>query len=243
MFLVLNWKMNPKTAKEAQALLAHTKKALARSSITAIVAPPAVFVADMAKKKGSLRVAVQHIHAEAVGSHTGDISGVQARSVGAQYALIGHAERRAQGESNDDVGAKVASAYAAQLVPIVCVGEGARDVHGHYLETVKEQLEAALRHVPKTKAKQLIIAYEPVWAIGATAPMSTHEMHEMTIYIRKCLFAHFGKAGMSTPILYGGSIDSTSAADMMQHGEVDGLLVGRASSDVEKLKELARALT
>ncbi len=242
MILVLNWKMNPNTLKEAFVLLAETKKGLLRKKITAIVAPPSVFLADMARKKGTLHVAAQHIHAAEFGSHTGDIAASQVVSVGARYVLIGHAERRALGETNEDVGKKVVAALAAHLVPIVCIGEGARDAQGHYLETIKTQLEVALRDVLKTKAKQLLIAYEPVWAIGATKPMSTHEMHEMTIYIRKLLFAKFGKSGMTIPVLYGGSIDGDSAHDMMHHGEVDGLLVGRASSDATKMRELFDAL-
>ncbi len=234
--------MNPKTLKEAFSLLDATKKSILRKKITGIVAPPSVFLADIARKKGTLHVAAQSIHTEESGSHTGDVAAAQVSSVGADHVLIGHAERRALGETNEEVGKKVVAALASHLAPIICVGENARDGQGHYLETIRIQLEAALCDVSKTKAKHLVIAYEPVWAIGAAKPMSTHEMHEMTIYIRKFLFSKFGKTGMSMPILYGGSIDGTSARDMMHHGEVDGLLVGRASSDMSKMHELFDAL-
>ncbi len=234
--------MNPKTRADALALLAETKKGAAKKKMTAIVAPPAVFLSDVVKKKGSLRVAAQQVHAEEGGSHTGDIAAPQVKSVGAEYVIVGHAERRALGETNQDVGKKVAAALAAGLLPIICVGESARDAHGHYLEFVQTQLEEALRTVMKVKARHLLVAYEPVWAIGAAKPMSTHEMHEMTIFIRKFLFAKFGKPGMTIPVLYGGSIDGASARDMLLHGEVEGLLVGRASSDLTKLRELFAAL-
>jgi len=94
----------------------------------------------------------------------------------------------------------------------------------------------------KSKLKNLIVAYEPVWAIGAEHPMSTHQMHEMAIYIRKILSEHFGKAGLTVPVLYGGAIDAASAPAMQEHGDVQGFLIGRAGTDVVKVKELFASL-
>lgn len=244
MFLVLNWKMNPATLADAKDLVALVKREGKKLKKTVtIVAPPAVFLSDLAKRKGAIMFAAQHVHQEVDGSHTGDISVLQVKDVGAQQVIVGHAERRALGESDAVVRAKVLTVLNAGLCPIVCIGEDTRDASGAYLEKVTAQLQSALADVPPSALKKVLIAYEPVWAIGATKPMSTHEMHEMVIFIRKKMLSMHGKPGFSVPILYGGSIDATSAKGMLDGGEVDGLLVGRASSDMTKLKELLRSLS
>lgn len=155
---------------------------------------------------------------------------------------MGHAERRALGETDEMVNQKVLAVTAAGLVAVVCIGESERDHGAAYLEKVTEQLRAAFANVPHTVFKKILIAYEPVWAIGAKEPMSTHEMHQMVLFIRKKMLEMYGKPGFSVPILYGGSIDAQSAKTMLEEGEVEGLLVGRASSDTLKLKELLQSL-
>jgi triosephosphate isomerase len=128
------------------------------------------------------------------------------------------------------------------MAPILCVGEQSRGGGGDHFAFVREQLRAGLADVATTSLKKIIIAYEPVWAIGAAKPMSPRDMHEMSIFIRKSIVEIFGEAGMDIKILYGGSIDETNAPDMLQNGDVKGFLVGRASAEVRHIGNLLAAL-
>ena len=146
------------------------------------------------------------------------------------------------GETDDDVRKKSAAAIEAGLKPIVCIGEKQRDSEGDYLEGFRKQITTALADVPKGKLKQVMIAYEPVWAIGGETPMSPNMMHETTLYIRKVLQETFGKAAANIPILYGGSITEDSAKEMLDEGEVEGLLVGHVSVDPIRFATLLKTL-
>ncbi|HVM73947.1 MAG TPA: triose-phosphate isomerase family protein [Candidatus Paceibacterota bacterium] len=243
--LIANWKMNPVSFKEAKHLLENTKKAAdIAKSVSIVVAPPSIFLREL---RGSYRgkklsFAIQHAYFESTGSFTGEVSMAQAKDAGATYAIIGHAERRAMGETNDDTRRKVASALSLGLCPILCVGELKRTQDGEHFAFIKEQLKVGFADVPQTKIARMIIAYEPVWAIGASAAMDPRDMHEMAIFIRKMLVELYGEKGMVVCILYGGSIDETNAVEMLTRGDVSGLLVGRASADAAKLTALVRSI-
>lgn len=247
MFLVLNWKMNPETLVQAALIFEETKKAAIRFPGKIIVTPPALYVRPLLEKyKGrTISFAVQNIHIARSGAFTGDISAQQAKDVGCAHVLIGHAERRAIGETDEDVRKKVAVALGAGLSPIICIGEKTRDSQsGEYLEAIKNQLAIALHDVDAALSKRVLIAYEPVWAIGATEPMKASQMHEMTIFIRKVLWERYEKAALKIPILYGGAIlDEAHATRMVKESEVNGFLLGRASIDPERLRALMMALS
>lgn len=243
--LVANWKMNPPAFKDAKKLLEATIKAAnGAKNVSIVVAPPTIYLRDLRSgyRGKKLAFGVQNAHAEASGSFTGEISLMQAKDSGASYVIIGHAERRAMGETNDDTKKKVAAALALSLVPILCVGEKERGHEGDHLAFIKEQLRAGFAEVPTPKISRIIVAYEPVWAIGADTAMNPREMHEMAIYIRKTLVETCGEKAMSVKILYGGSIDEGNAAAMLQQGDISGLLVGRASADIAKLTGLVRTI-
>jgi triosephosphate isomerase len=243
--LVANWKMNPPTFKEAKKLLEATKKAAeSAKNVTFVVAPPVLYIRELrAFYKGKkLSFAIQNAHAEAAGSFTGEISMVEAKDAGVAHVIVGHAERRALGETNDDTRKKVAAAIALGLAPILCIGELARTSEGNYFDFIKDQLKAGFADVLVAKIPRVTIAYEPVWAIGAATAMSPRDMHEMAIFIRKTIVGLYGEKGMAVKILYGGSIDETNAAAMLTHGDVVGLLVGRASTEPEKLAALVKAV-
>lgn len=241
--IVANWKMNPGTGKEAKRLFEETKRMSVLLKVPVIVAPPSIFLRDIgAMRRGKVGLAAQNVHFDQTGSYTGEVSAFQAKDAKAQYALVGHAERRAIGESDADVQKKVSALLALEMVPIICVGEHVRDEDGSHFMTVREQLLTALRDVPPQKITKVIIAYEPVWAIGAAEAMRPHDMHEMSIYIRKALVEKYGEAGHKPMILYGGAVDGTNVAPMLEHGGVQGFLVGRASVDAKRLAELMRAV-
>jgi len=243
--IVANWKMNPPTFREAKALFEETKRMTGLTKgISVVVAPPAIFLRGLTggQRKGRVAFGVQNAHFETAGSHTGEISMAQARNAKATYVIVGHAERRAMGELNGDTQKKVAAALTAQMTPILCIGEKTREANADHFNVVREQLRTALLDISENKLSKIIIAYEPVWAIGASAAIKPRDMHEMSIFIRKTIVEKFGEVGHSIRILYGGSIDATNAGDMLRNGEVKGLLVGRASANIKTMTELLRAV-
>ncbi|HUO55826.1 MAG TPA: triose-phosphate isomerase [Candidatus Paceibacterota bacterium] len=243
--LIANWKMNPLTLHEAQKLLESTVKASnAAREVSVIIAPPALYLIPLRAGYRGKKVAfgVQNAHFENTGSFTGEISMEEARNAGASHAIIGHAERRAMGESNEDTRKKVAAALSLNIVPILCVGEKARGYEGEHLIFIKEQLRAGFSDVAPGKVARVIVAYEPIWAIGAEEAMNPRDMHEMAIFIRKTLVELCSEKAMGVRILYGGSIDEGNAVAMIRQGDVAGLLVGRASARKEKITQLIRAI-
>lgn len=243
--LVANWKMNPSTFKEAKSLLDATRKAGDKAkNVSIVLAPPSIYLRQLRLLYKGKRIAfcAQNARGENGGALTGEISMAQARDAKASYVLVGHAERRAMGETNDDTRKKVAAALALNMTPVLCIGETERTQSGAHFAKVAEQLVKGLADVQKGMLKKVLIAYEPVWAIGASSAMSPRDMHEMAIFIRKTVVGIHGEAGMQMRILYGGSIDDTNAADMCANGDVEGLLVGRASADPRKMTNLVSAL-
>ncbi|OHB18876.1 MAG: triose-phosphate isomerase [Parcubacteria group bacterium RIFCSPHIGHO2_01_FULL_56_18] len=242
--IVANWKMNPATAKEAMKLIEATKKAtVATKGVSVIIAPPSIFLRDVAQQLGGGKIglAAQHVHFENAGSFTGEISIPQIHDAKATYAIVGHAERRAMGETNEEVGKKVAALLEAKMTPILCIGEQIRTPAGEHFLFVKEQLRTGLHGVSPAKIGKVIIAYEPVWAIGAAHPMQPRDMHEMSIFIRKTIVEKYGDLGMNNTVLYGGAVDAASAPSMLRDGDVKGFLVGRASVDAKAFVELLSA--
>lgn len=243
--LVGNWKMNPTTWRDAKQLFEATKKIVDRSKgVSVIVAPPTLYARELraAYKGARIAFALQNIHSETRGAYTGETSCRQTKDAKISHVLIGHAERRAMGETSEDTRKKVAAALAADIIPILCVGESTRTNDGAYFNVVKEQLRVGLADVAVAKLARVIIAYEPVWAIGAEKAMSPRDMHEMAIFIRKTVVALLGEGGMNLKILYGGSVDETSAAPMLREGDVHGLLVGRVSEDPAKFAALMSSI-
>jgi triosephosphate isomerase len=243
--IVANWKMNPTTFRDAKKLFAATKKAAdAAPSVSIIVAPPALFLRELrgGYKGRRISFAAQHGRAEEGGAHTGDMSLAQYKDAGASYAIIGHAERRALGETPEETGKKAAAALLLKMTPILCVGETKREGGAEYFNIVRAQLRAGFADVEPSQVSRVIVAYEPVWSIGADKAMGPRDMHEMAIFIRKSVIDMKGQGGMNVKILYGGSIDAMSAPEMLRDGDVHGLLVGRASEDGIRFASLLEAI-
>lgn len=234
-YIVANWKMNPGRAKDAQSLFSVVKKrAGAKRGVQTVVCPPFVFLHLLAGKVSGHRcvVGAQDVFWESSGAYTGEISAAQVADADAKYVIVGHSERRAMGETNEEVSKKVKAASDEGLLAIVCVGESSRDDSGAYLSYVKKELEESLRGVARRSLKNIIIAYEPIWAIGEDAARSAtpHEFEKMLLFIRKVLVDAFGKKpAFDVPILYGGSVDEENAAGFLAVPGSGGLLVGRAS--------------
>ena len=244
--VVANWKMNPATSREAKKLFEATKKAAAKARmITLVVAPPALYLRELAKGRAGGRVSfcVQSAEASAGGAYTGEISMRQAKDAGASYALVGHSEVRARGMSNTDAGREIAAALAANMRPILCIGEAKRSPSGAHFAFVAEQLKAGFEQVPASKLSELIVAYEPVWAIGGEETMSPREMHEMAIFIRKTIVETHGPKGISVRVIYGGSVNEDNSDEMLRDGDVSGLLIGHVSVDIARFTALLNTLS
>ncbi len=242
--VVANWKMYPKTAADAKKLFGASRRCVEpHKNVSLVIAPPALFVTNLAKGyRGKIAFAAQSARAEDEGAFTGSHSLVQLREARCTHALVGHAERRAAGETDAEIAQQVARALELEMTPILCVGERARTTDGGHFATVRDQLRTALTGLKPGAVKKLIIAYEPVWAIGAPVPMAPRDMHEMSIFIRKSLVAMLGEGAMDVRILYGGAVDETNVANMMRDGDVHGLLVGRASVDPIKFAKVIHTL-
>jgi triosephosphate isomerase (TIM) len=243
--LVANWKMNPASFKEARKLFEATKKAMqACPNVSLIIAPPAIYLHGLSANYKGKRIsfAVQNAHAEAKGAQTGEISIAQARDAGADYALVGHSERRAMGETNDDTRKKVSAALSLKMTPILCIGETSRLSSGEHFNTIAEQLLAGIQDVPPAKISKVIIAYEPVWAIGGETTMSPRDMHTMSIFIRKTIVGVYGDIGHKIRILYGAAVGEKNAAAMIREGDVRGFIVGHVSTNAERFTALLQLL-
>ncbi|MCK9352026.1 MAG: triose-phosphate isomerase [Candidatus Paceibacterota bacterium] len=237
--IVGNWKMNPRTVAEARKIVSSIKAAVGSLKKTdVVVCPPSVFLGDLVVN-GSTRLAfgTQNVHFEKDGAFTGEISVAMIASLKAKYVILGHSERREMGETDDLIAKKVHAALEAGLSVILCVGEKERDPECAYLDIMKSQIEASLHGIPKNMLAKLIIAYEPVWAIGAKAKgvVLPEELLETIIFIRKILSGMYDQpSAHAMKILYGGSVDENNAGSFMKEGGAAGLLVGRASVEAKK---------
>ncbi len=229
-----NWKMNPPTQGEARKLFIAVRKSIIRKrlQVTVSVAPPAVYLSDLETLSPSRRIELmaQDVSPEAPGAHTGEIGLSMLQSLSVTGVIIGHSERRAKGETNEQVNEKVRVVLKAGLTGVVCVGEQKRDSHGHYFNAVETQVRSVLEAVKRTQYNQLVIAYEPIWAIGTGETATPEDAQEMKLFIQKIIADVCGrKAIEKIRIIYGGSVKPHNAEALLTTGQVDGFLVGGAS--------------
>lgn len=247
---VANWKMNPPTIGKAKELFLEIRKeARKRSRVETVIAAPYVYLAELRKlTTGSYtKLGAQDIFWKSFGTYTGEVSASMLASVGVSHVIVGHSERRALGETNEQVAQKTHAAVSGKLVAIVCVGESERDTSGAYLSVIEEQVRTALAHVTPAALKRVVIAYEPVWAIstgdgdGKTA--TADDVYEMTIFIRKILTGLYSRAAAErVTILYGGSVNEHNAETLVNDGMVNGFLVGGASLKPHEFTTIISAL-
>jgi len=225
--------MNPKTMKMAEKLCRDVQTRASKTrGVDVVIAPPAVYLGELGKLIKGKKVALgaQDVFFESGGAHTGEISASMLRSVGATYIITGHSERRARGEDDEEVYKDTEAVLKSGATAIVCVGERERDTHGDYLSLVEKQVRTALQGVAKTKLSKVVIAYEPIWAIGTGNTATPQDAHEMKLFIQKVLSDVYGRIALSkVRVLYGGSVNAKNAEALMTEGVVDGFLVGGAS--------------
>lgn len=243
--VVGNWKMYVDSPQEARSLaLALRRKARTIKGVETWVAPPAPFVAGVADVLASspVRVGAQEVMGFEGQQHTGGVSAAMLKNSGVSFVIVGHSEQRAAGKDDKQVREELLRALEAKLTVVLCVGEREREQDGSHFSFIERQLVVALDALPA--AARLVVAYEPVWAIGKSAEdaMKPAELEQMAIFIRKTLVETLDrKAGLRIPVLYGGSVEPANAWELVNDGGVNGFLVGRASVQAEPFLEILKA--
>jgi triosephosphate isomerase len=238
-----NWKMNglKSSLAEFEAMLAGASEVAAKADL--LVCPPATLIADFAQRARGIKtlaVGAQDCHAKPSGAHTGDLSAEMLADAGARAIIVGHSERRADhGETDIEVRQKAEAVWRAGLTAIVCIGETQhqRD-QGQTLDICRGQLNVSLPD--GSRSDNLVVAYEPVWAIGTGLTPTSGDVEQIHGFIRELLIARFKGEGAKIRILYGGSVKPSNAAELMAVSNVNGALVGGASLKAADFLAIAR---
>ncbi len=242
--VVGNWKMNPMTLDEAKKIVTGVRKVVKGVKKTEVViCPPYLYIQPLSSlAKDGLHLGAQNANSNTTGPLTGEVSHMQLPQFNVRYVIVGHSERRKMGETDEKLNRKVLSIVGIGMTAIVCIGEETRDSNGDYLEFIKQQILKALNGIAKKSLDNIIIAYEPVWAVGGKEAMTPIDLHEMSIYIKKVLKDTFSIAGDGVRVIYGGAVDKFNAQSLMKDGNVSGFLVGRQSLDAGSFSEIIKAV-
>lgn len=247
MLIIANWKAYVDSPEKAKKLVARAKTLASKTKVGLVLLPPTPYVGLLAaNNKSKVSFGVQDVSASTGGAQTGEVTAGTSASVGARYALAGHSERRACGESLSDISQKVAHALAQGMTPVLCVGEKERDAEGKYLSFIRDEITSALMPLQQKDRARVIVAYEPLWAIGKSAAdaITPLDLSEMVLYIRKVLAELLpGKSSNQSRVLYGGSVEPVNARDLAGASGIDGFLVGRASVDLDSFSALVKTLS
>lgn len=240
-----NWKMNGSLALTRSMTEALRQVQDSTSAVKVVVCPPFTLLGEMTRHcyYDNFAVGAQTVNANDNGAHTGEISISMLKELGVEYVLIGHSERRAMyGENLDCVASKTHTATANGLKTVLCVGEDKqqRD-NGDTWSVVQQQLETACQELTKEQAQQLVIAYEPVWAIGTGETATPEQAQEVHAKIRAWLVERFDSLGERLEILYGGSVKADNAASLFEQKDIDGGLIGGASLKEADFKAIIQA--
>jgi triosephosphate isomerase len=231
--IVGNWKCNPMKISEAEQLAAATSKLYKKSETPYVaIAPTNLHISVVAKKiaKSPIMLAAQNVSPYTVGAHTGEQSVSQLKDSGVVMVIVGHSERRAAGETDRDVLAKTQVVLTAKLIPIICIGEQKRDSSGNFFKEIESQIKSFARELTPTQLKKVVIAYEPIWAIGTGETATAEDVKEMQLFIEKILTKlHDRATARAVRLLYGGSVKPHNAAELHTVGQMGGFLVGGAS--------------
>lgn len=241
-----NWKMNHGPTDAREFLREFLRYYPRHSDRQVLIFPASVTLPALVeglRDRPDVRVGIQNIHWEDKGAFTGEISAAMARDAGAHYALVGHSERRhVFGETDEQTQLKAAACFRARLTPILCVGEKlAEREAGETESVVLRQLRAGLAGADAAHVAQVLIAYEPVWAIGTGKNATPDDASRVHRVIRAELKVLSPEKYLAIPILYGGSVNRANAAQLLGAPEVDGVLVGGASLDAEGWSAIVRA--
>lgn len=235
---VLNWKENPSDSQEALRLFQRTL-AVCPNRKEIIVAPPFVYLDRFSSVKNRRRslvgLSAQNISSSESGAHTGEVSAKMIRGAGASYSIIGHSERRSRGESHKEIGEKITACLKNKITPILCVGEKRKSNPRRSFQFVKKQIKA---EIEKANLNKIILAYEPVWAIGGNKKTDIKNSCRIIGLLKE--YAGLARKGFAqTQVLYGGSVNCGNIADLLKCNNLDGFLIGSSSLKEKDLKFIA----
>ena len=243
--LALNWKMN-KTPSQAVAWARELLPSLPASSAVLAIMAPAIDLQGLSQtlQGSAVTIGAQDVSAHESGAYTGEISAAMLLDVGAKYAVVGHSERREyHAESSQVVAGKARAAKQAGLIPIICVGEGLEvRERGEHVAYTLDMLRESLAGLTIASADQIVIAYEPVWAIGTGKTATAADAEELAAAIRSALSGLLGEVGAGVQVLYGGSVKGSNIAEICGQPNVNGALVGGAALEVGSVLEMVNAL-
>jgi triosephosphate isomerase len=239
-----NWKMN-KTVSEAVSIAKLLKGAVVGVSDIEILICPAftvLYEVNNEIKGSNINLGAQNLFWEAKGAFTGEISTLMIKDVGCSYVIIGHSERRQYfGETDETINKKTKAALAANLTPIVCVGETLKERENNVtFSVIEKQMRNGLADLTLQQASLAVIAYEPVWAIGTGKTASPDQAQEVHSFVRKIYAQMYKGSAEKVRILYGGSVNPGNVSDLMKKSDIDGCLVGGASLEVESFTKLVK---
>ncbi|QNU67871.1 triose-phosphate isomerase [Ruminiclostridium herbifermentans] len=240
-----NWKMN-KTASEAVEFVNALKEKVADTASEVVVGVPFVCLPGVvaAAKGSNIKVAAQNVHWEESGAFTGEVSAPMLADLGVDYVIIGHSERREYfGETNETVNKKAHAIFKHGMTPIICCGETlTQREQGVTADHVRYQIKVALLGLSAEQVKQVVIAYEPIWAIGTGKTATNEQANEVCAIIRNTIKELYGEdVSNATRIQYGGSVNAKNAAELFAMSDIDGGLVGGASLKIDDFTIIAKA--
>lgn len=236
--IVANWKLNPVTKKEAESIFKGIARGVKKLKSEVVVCPPFVYLSLL---KG-LPIGAQNVFFEEKGAFTGEISAVMLKDLGAEYVIIGHSERRKYfGETDESVNKKIRAAIKAEVEQIFCVGEtDAQRNNGEAEKVVEQQIKVGLKDVLDVAG--MVVAYEPVWAIGTGKACGVEDAKKMKEFITKTITEIYGvKMANQVRILYGGSVNSQNSEAYIKEAGYNGLLVGGASLNAEEFVKIVKS--
>ncbi|MCK5491268.1 MAG: triose-phosphate isomerase [Candidatus Pacebacteria bacterium] len=230
--IIANWKMNPVDLVEAENLIKTVRRGIKKSDDRkVIICPPSIYLSKI-KTNSHFDLGIQNIFWEDKGAYTGEVSVLMAKNLDVKYAIVGHSERRLyMKETNEMINAKIVSTLKNNLKVVLCIGESLAEKNkDRASEIIERQIREALKNIKKSQISNLIIAYEPIWAIGTGQTPSQDEVMSMSLFLKKIITNLYDrKTAENLDILYGGSVNSQNALDFVDSTGMNGLLVGGAS--------------
>ncbi|MBI2446803.1 MAG: triose-phosphate isomerase [Parcubacteria group bacterium] len=241
-YIIANWKMNPSSQEEATRLVKGVLAQALPKNIELIIAPPFIYL-DLVKKnlKKEIKLAAQNIGWAERGAFTGEVSGLMLKNIGCDYVIIGHSERRHKiGETDEMINLKLKAAFKTGLNPILAVGE--KECSDDIIQILNSQIKSDLNGIDVSEIGRLIIAYEPVWAIGTGVSDTPDHALSSALLIRKIIGnLYTPDFAVDLPVLYGGSVTAENAADFIGQTGINGALVGSASLNIEEFLKIIKS--
>lgn len=245
--IVGNWKLNPVSLVSATTLANDLAKKVKKAEVPYVaIAPGYPYLEAVERKinKSAISLAAQNVSIYSIGAYTGEVSILQLKDLKTKFVIIGHSERRAQGETDELVQQKTLLTLKHNLTPIVCIGENNRDEQGNFFNFVEEQLRSLGMVLSPTQIKKVVIAYEPIWAIGTGNTATAADVKEMQLFIESVLTKIYNRpTAKATRLIYGGSVKPQNALELHTEGGMNGFLVGGASLKAEDFVAIIKAVS